>query len=99
MRVCPLCSRRFDDGARFCPYDGTPVRALDPFVGTILDGKYRIDALLGTGAMGAVYGATQLNLNRAVACLRLSSLRGAIVRTTLLPRLTPWAEALSPLRG
>jgi len=34
--------------------------------GTILAG-YRIDALLGTAGMGAVYIATQLSLNRTVA--------------------------------
>ena len=45
-------------------------------VGSVVDGKYRIDRLLGTGGMGAVYRATHLQLERAVA------LKG--IRTELL---------------
>ena len=67
MRHCPTCSRAFDDTAQFCPRDGAPLRASAPLAGGILDGRYRLDALLGAGAMGAVYRATQLNLHRTVA--------------------------------
>ncbi|MBK7996669.1 MAG: protein kinase [Blastocatellia bacterium] len=35
--------------------------------GTILDGKYRLDEKIGSGGFGAVYKATQLNLNRLIA--------------------------------
>lgn len=35
--------------------------------GTILDGKYRLDEKIGSGGFGAVYKATQLSLNRAIA--------------------------------
>ena len=36
-------------------------------LGTVLDGAYRIDGLLGKGGMGAVYTATHLRLDRRVA--------------------------------
>lgn len=36
-------------------------------VGTILDGRYRLDEVIGTGSMGTVYRATQLTVNRPVA--------------------------------
>ncbi len=39
----------------------------DPFIGVILDGKYRLDAKIGVGGFGSVYRATHLNLNRPVA--------------------------------
>lgn len=35
--------------------------------GTILDGKYQLAEKIGTGGFGAVFRATQLNLNRLVA--------------------------------
>jgi serine/threonine-protein kinase len=35
--------------------------------GAIVAGKYRVDAVLGVGGMGAVYAATQLNISRKVA--------------------------------
>ncbi len=39
----------------------------DALPGTILDEKYRLDEKIGAGGFGAVYRATHLTLNRAVA--------------------------------
>jgi serine/threonine protein kinase len=36
-------------------------------IGSVLDGSYRIDRLLGEGGMGAVYSATHLRLDQPVA--------------------------------
>jgi eukaryotic-like serine/threonine-protein kinase len=40
---------------------------LDPIVGRVVAGNFRIDGLLGSGAMGNVYRAEQLSLGKAVA--------------------------------
>ncbi len=48
----------------------------DPLIGRVLLGKYRIDALLGAGGMGAVYRATQLAVARLVAVKVLRQVPG-----------------------
>ncbi|HRE91979.1 MAG TPA: serine/threonine-protein kinase, partial [Myxococcota bacterium] len=71
-RFCPLCDQRLD--VEVCPVDGVQtVRAMvseltpDPAIGRVLGGRYRIGRLLGEGAMGRVYSATQLSLGLEVA--------------------------------
>lgn len=39
----------------------------EALIGSVLEGAYRIDRLLGEGGMGAVYAATQLRLDKPVA--------------------------------
>ena len=39
----------------------------DPFTGRILDGKYMIGPIIGQGAIGRVYRARQISLDREVA--------------------------------
>ncbi len=46
--------------------EGRP-KSRDPLVGTILDGRFQIEDVLGSGGMSVVYKATQLRVNRHVA--------------------------------
>ena len=39
----------------------------DPLVGTVLDGRYRVDAMIATGGMSTVYRGLDLRLDRPVA--------------------------------
>jgi formylglycine-generating enzyme required for sulfatase activity len=69
MKYCPQCQRQYPDVQRFCLSDGAILSLPDPYnlVGNTLADKYRIDALIGIGGMGAVYSAHHLSLDRRVA--------------------------------
>jgi len=45
----------------------SPPQAPDPRLGTVLQGRYRLDAQLASGAMGVVYRGLRLQLERPVA--------------------------------
>ena len=65
-------------------------------IGTVVDGKYRIDALLGEGGMGAVYRAVHLGTTRTVA---LKIIRPHLsARPEFLERFRREAEAAGRLR-
>ena len=51
---------------------GTSQRS-DPLIGVVLDGRYRVDALIATGGMSAVYRGLDLRLDRPVACKVMDS--------------------------
>ncbi len=59
--------------ATVCPKHGVPTVAdgvfdkVDPLVGKTFSSSYRIEGLLGEGAMGRVYRATQISMGRIVA--------------------------------
>jgi eukaryotic-like serine/threonine-protein kinase len=70
MPVCPTCGTTYGSTVRICVHDGTPLatdRTDDRYLGTLLDGKYRIDAFINAGGMGSLYRALHVMLDKTVA--------------------------------
>ncbi len=72
MKRCPACASACLVSHRHCPACGADVSQAqvavgDPFLGTTLAGKYQLNELIGTGAMGRVYRADHLSLDAQVA--------------------------------
>src|SRR4051812_41875993 len=78
VRICPTCQGSFParedvspDALEACPVDGRALvgvrDAEAAWLGRTIDGKVRVDGVLGRGGVGVVYRGTQLSMNRSVA--------------------------------
>jgi serine/threonine-protein kinase len=69
-RYCPTCEKSYAGRDR-CPEDDTVLVRLatptDRLVGSEIDQRYTIQRRIGSGGMGAVYGAVQHSVGREVA--------------------------------
>ena len=81
MKRCPKCQAEYPEGFEFCGNEGEKLAVVepvaeaalsaeqetDPLVGTLLDGKYKVERKLGSGGMGTVYVARHRIINKQVA--------------------------------
>jgi eukaryotic-like serine/threonine-protein kinase len=101
MRICPECEQTFEDAVLRCPNDGEatvslPDKPVNQLVGTVLDGRWRIERLLGEGGMGAVFTGRQINLDRPVAIKVLQPALAA--RDLIIARFMREGRVMSALR-
>ena len=73
---------------------GLPTAA-DPLVGRLIAEKFRIEAFVGRGAMGAVYRATQLTLKKRIAIKVMNAEKAAKKDGTYVSRFKREAKAAS----
>lgn len=79
MRYCTRCGARYE-AETYCPEDGSRTELLaeavvdvDPMLGMVVDGRYRVDRKIGEGGMGVVYLATHTVLGKKLALKILRS--------------------------
>ncbi|MDY0005142.1 MAG: serine/threonine-protein kinase, partial [Polyangia bacterium] len=96
MKICPGCHRRYEDAVRFCPHDGIVLPDVsDEYVGRRLMEQFDILARCGEGAMGTVYRARQINMDRLVAIKILR--RDLVKNRTVVKRFYREAKAAARL--
>ena len=61
LEFCPR------DGQKLPPVPGDTRAMYDPLIGSTIDGRYIIEALLGEGGMGVVYAARHAIIDKRVA--------------------------------
>ncbi|MBK9265836.1 MAG: serine/threonine protein kinase [Polyangiaceae bacterium] len=84
MRICPACSREYPDERTHCQDDGIKLVSLDKtaalraeqLVGQLVEGRYRIERVLGHGGMGTVYACRHVVVGKALAMKVLRPPRG-----------------------
>ena len=83
MRSCSKCGTNYDGAEMFCPEDGTRLEdegevpagpkhstvppEADPFIGKLIQGRYRVLDRIGEGGMGVVYVAEHVEIEKKVA--------------------------------
>jgi serine/threonine-protein kinase len=69
VKTCPVCSSEWPDDTRFCPKDGSTLRAAAgaDLIGSIVADRYHIEKKLGEGGMGAVYLGEHVKMGRKSA--------------------------------
>lgn len=69
MKLCLVCNFQTAEEQDVCPRDGSSMVTVgdDPLLGMVVEGRYKIQSVIGQGSAGTVYRAVQELIGREVA--------------------------------
>lgn len=69
MKLCLICNFQTAGDQDICPRDGSSMVTVgdDPLLGMVIEGRYKIQSVIGQGSAGTVYRAVQELIGREVA--------------------------------
>lgn len=69
MKLCLICGFQTAGEQDICPRDGSSMVIVgdDPLLGVVVEGRYKIESVIGQGSAGTVYRAVQELIGREVA--------------------------------
>lgn len=98
MKLCLTCNfQTAADEQELCPRDGSSMVTVgdDPLLGLVVEGRYRIESVIGQGSAGTVYKAVQELISREVAIKVLHDY--LVADEEFIKRFTQEAKASSRL--
>jgi serine/threonine-protein kinase len=101
MAACAQCSAVLETGARFCGSCGTLADGADastptdPWLGRVVDRRYRVTGRIGSGGMGVVYRVEHLHLGKTAAMKVLAP--DSVANPEMVRRFRTEAQAVSKL--
>ncbi len=102
MKVCPECKTEYSGLERFCANDGTRlvevetvVAEPDPFLGSIIQDRYKINEFLGDGPTGRVYKAEHAMLGTVYA-VKVLEVQASTAQITAFRKTAARVGSLNP---
>jgi serine/threonine-protein kinase len=105
VKICPVCHREFAPGVTHCSDDGVPLVALatdagmrpEDLIGKVVEGRYKIERIIGKGGMGTVYACRHVVVGKIAA---MKVLKTGVERSDgVLQRFVREAQTANLLRS
>jgi len=83
MKACERCKLKFPDDTPACFLCGSPLASItDPRIGSTINGRYQLEAVVGEGGMASVYGARHRLVDRpcAVKIMNAALAKNEVIR-------------------